>query len=38
MIDETILDAAMAVAQEASWEGLTLERVAAALGVSRVTL
>lgn len=38
MIDESLLNAAIAALQEVGWQRLTLERVAAAAGVSRVTL
>jgi AcrR family transcriptional regulator len=38
MVDESLLDAAVAALQEVGWHDLTLERVAAAAGVSRVTL
>ncbi len=38
MIDEALLNAAVVALQEVGWGRLTLERVAAAAGVSRVTL
>ena len=38
MIDESLLDAAIAALQDVGWKQLTLERVAVAAGVSRVTL
>lgn len=38
MLDERLLDAAADALQEVGWHELTLERVAAAAGVSRVTL
>ncbi len=38
MIDASLLDAAIAALQEVGWQGLTLERIATAAGVSRVTL
>lgn len=38
MIDDSLLAAAIAALQEVGWKNLTLERVANAAGVSRVTL
>ncbi|HZS78079.1 MAG TPA: TetR/AcrR family transcriptional regulator [Ktedonobacteraceae bacterium] len=38
MIDEALLDAAVVALQDVGWKGLTLERVANAAGISRVTL
>ncbi len=38
MIDESLLAAAVTALQEVGWKHLTLERVATAAGVSRVTL
>ncbi len=38
MIDDSLLDAAIVALQEVGWKNLTLERVATAAGVSRVTL
>ncbi|HEU5347449.1 MAG TPA: TetR family transcriptional regulator [Ktedonobacterales bacterium] len=38
MIDDALLDAATTALQEVGWQRLTLERVALAAGVSRVTL
>ena len=38
MIDDSLLAAAIAGLQEVGWKNLTLERVAMAAGVSRVTL
>lgn len=38
MIDDSLLAAAVAALQEVGWKNLTLERVANAAGVSRVTL
>ncbi len=38
MIEEPLLDAAIVALQDVGWKHLTLERVAAAAGVSRVTL
>ena len=38
MIDDSLLAAAIIALQEAGWKNLTLERVANAAGVSRVTL
>ncbi|HEX6540945.1 MAG TPA: TetR/AcrR family transcriptional regulator [Ktedonobacterales bacterium] len=38
MIDESLLNAAVTALQEVGWQRLTLERVAEAAGVSRVTL
>lgn len=38
MLEESLLNAAIAALQEGGWQRLTLERVASAAGVSRVTL
>jgi AcrR family transcriptional regulator len=37
-VDEALLDATIGVLAEAGWEGLSLERIAARAGTSRVTL
>lgn len=38
MVEGSLLDAAVAALKDVGWQGLTLERVASAAGVSRVTL
>ncbi len=38
MIDASLLDAAITALQDVGWQGLTLERIATAAGISRVTL